>query len=84
MFFFVITKNLSWEILAKNLVTYKKVGRGGRWEILILWGFTEKIRFLGRGFTKKNYIGGTCLKKGAWTVCRFKRGLAKKEEDAVF
>ena len=36
------------------------------------------------GVTKKQYIGGTCLKKGAWTVCRFKRGLAEKEEGAVF
>ena len=24
MFFFVITKNLSWEVLTKNLVTFKR------------------------------------------------------------
>ena len=24
MFFFVITKNLNWEILAKNLITFKR------------------------------------------------------------
>ena len=23
---------------------------------------------------KNQYIGGNCLKKGAWTVCRFKGG----------
>ena len=26
MFFYVITKNLNWEILTKNLVTFKKCG----------------------------------------------------------
>ena len=25
-------------------------------------------------FTKKQYIGGNCLKRQAWTVCRFKGG----------
>ena len=25
-------------------------------------------------FTKKQYRGGDCLKRGAWTVCRFKGG----------
>ena len=25
-----------------------------------------------------------CLKRGAWTVCRFKKGLNKKEDFAVF
>ena len=30
------------------------------------------------GHKKKQYVGGNCLKRGAWTVCRFKRGgLAK-------
>ena len=27
---------------------------------------------------------GDCLKGGAWTVCRFKRGLGKKEGVGVF
>ena len=35
MFFSVITKNLKWEILAKNLVTF----------IWLLQGFTEKANF---------------------------------------
>ena len=26
------------------------------------------------GFTKNQYRGGDCLKKGAWTVCQFKGG----------
>ena len=27
---------------------------------------------------------GDCLKRGAWTVCRFKGGLGKKEAGGVF
>ena len=38
-----------------------------------------KTQFLGEGRLQKNqYIEGNCLKRGAWTVCRFKEGLAKK------
>ena len=29
---------------------------------------------------KKQYIGGNCLKRGAWTVSRFKRGAWQKRE----
>ena len=39
--------------------------------------FTEKCDFLG-GFMKNQYIGGDYLKKGTWSVCRFKGGLARK------
>ena len=28
---------------------------------------------------KKQYIGGNYLNSGAWTVCRFKKGLDEKE-----
>ena len=28
---------------------------------------------------KNQYRGGDCLKKGAWTVCKFKRGFGKKD-----
>ena len=38
-----------------------------------------KIRFLGGGFTKNQYIAGIAWKRGAWTVCKVKEGgLAKK------
>ena len=37
-----------------------------------------KIQFLGRGGYEKQYMWGELPKKGAWTVCRFKRGLGKK------
>ena len=33
---------------------------------------------------ENQYRGGDCLKKGAWTVCKFKRGLGKKEGAGVF
>ena len=47
-------------------------------------GFHWKIQLLG-GFTKKQYRGGDCLKRGAWTVCQYIRGgLGKKEGGGVF
>ena len=47
-------------------------------------GVYWKIRFLGWGFTKNQYIEGIsdCLKMeegGAWTLCRFKRRLGKRK-----
>ena len=40
---------------------------GVRWKIWLLVGLT-----------KNQYRGGDCLKRGAWTVCRFEVGLARK------
>ena len=68
MFFYVITK---------------KDRLGLRIKKLILWEFTGKIRLLGRCM-KKQYIGVNCLKKSAWIVCRFRKGLGKKEVGDVF
>ena len=42
-----------------------------------------KILFLG-GVHKKPVYRGDCLKREAWTVCRFKGGLGKKERGSVF
>ena len=39
-----------------------------------IMGFTEKSDFQWRSLKKKQYIGGNCLKRGAWAVCRFKGG----------
>ena len=74
MFFSVITKNLHWKILTRNLVTFKR------------WDGTENERFQYYGSLLKNQIfrgevlekpihWGRLPKKGAWVVCRFKRGL---------
>ena len=39
----------------------------------------------GGGVTKKQYRGGGIgLKRGAWTICRFKRGGLGKKEGVVF
>ena len=81
MFFSVITKNLNWEILTKNLVTFKRwVGlRMKNFNIMgVLW------KFGGGGWVTKQCIGRNCLKSGAWTVCRFKGTLGEKEGVCIF
>ena len=83
MFFFVITKNLNWENLTKNLVTFKRWD-GVKDKHLNIMGAHWKIPFLGgEGFTKKQNIGGNCLKMGAWAVCRFEGGFEKKRGGRV-
>ena len=54
-------------------------------------GFTEKSDFYGGGGGggggghEKTIYRGNCLKREAWSVCKFKGGgLAKKEVDGVF
>ena len=42
-------------------------------------GVHLKIQFLGE-FMKNQYIGGSCLKGGTSTVCKFKSGLGEKKE----
>ena len=79
-----MTKNLNWEILTKNLITFKG------------WDGVNNEKFSCHGSSLKDPIyrgGGRCVKKlvlgvgvmnwlkrGAWIVCRFKRGLGKKEK----
>ena len=57
MFFSVITKNLTLEILTKNLVTFKRQDRVKNEKILILRGFTEKSGVYW-GSQKANIQGG--------------------------
>ena len=38
----------------------------------------EKNPIISGGSQKNKYKGGNFLKKEAWTVCRFKRGIGKK------
>ena len=75
MFFSVATKNLNWEILTKNLVTFK------RWveikdEKFSYYGVHWKIEFLEGGSRKLIYRWGITRKgmEGDRTVCRFKGG----------
>ena len=53
MFFSVITKNLNWEVLTKNLFTFKR--RNEVKEGLTLWGITEKSDF-SRSSRKDNIL----------------------------
>ena len=80
MFFSVISKNLNWEILTKNLVTFR------RWDRVkdeYCGGSLKNLIFRGAGVTKNQYIRGL-FKKGAWIVCRFKTKFGEKEEGDVF
>ena len=69
MFLSAITKNLNWEILNMILVTFR------RWDKVRDEKFwydvcSLKIRFL-EGIHDKPIYRGDCLKRGAWTACRF-------------
>ena len=59
MFFSVITKNLSCEILTENVVTFQRWDgfKGKKFNVM---GVHCKIQFLGGGggLTKKPFIGG--------------------------
>ena len=79
MFFSVITKNLHREILTKNLVTFKK-WNGVKDEKFQYYRGSLKNLISTGWFTKRQYIGGNCLKRGARTVRRFKGGLVKKKD----
>ena len=78
MFFSVITKNLNWEMLLKNLVTFKKLDGIKDEKFYYYWGSLKNM-ILKEGSQKP-----ICLKKEAWTVCRFKKGLGRKEGFGVF
>ena len=77
MFFYGMTTNLNWEILTKNLVTFKRWD-GGKDEKFYYHGVHWKIQFLGSGGHEKPIYRGELSKKGVWTVCKFKGGLAKE------
>ena len=85
MFFSVLTKNLNWEILTKDVVavTFKRWD-GVKDEKLQYYGGSLKNSIFRKGVTKNQYIRGKCLKRGAWATCRFKRGLSKKEGEVCF
>ena len=72
----VVTKNWNWEVLTKNLVIIM------RWRMknFNIFGVHGKIPVLGGAYEKPIYRGGLPEKEGAWTVFRFKAGLARKRE----
>ena len=77
MFFSVITKNLSWNILTKNLVTFNS-WMGLRMKNFSIKEVHLKIRFLG-GFTKNQWYRGELPKTGELgQFAGLRGGLAKK------
>ena len=68
MFFFIITKNLNWEISTKNLVTFKRWVRVNYEKLY--YGSSQKNLILGRvGQEKPIYQGRITYKKeeeGGW------------------
>ena len=57
MLFSIITKNLNWEILTKNSITFLKDGIGIRMKNFNIMWVHRKFRLLGV-LTKNEYIGG--------------------------
>ena len=57
MFFPVITRNLNWEILTKNLVTFN-IWDGLKMKNFNIMGVHWKIRFLDGGVHETNIYGG--------------------------
>ena len=60
MFFSVITKNLNWDILTKNLLTFKRRD------------WVKDRGSLKNAIIRGKLIKGKLPKKRAWTVCRCK------------
>ena len=75
--FSVITKKLIWEILTKNLVTFKKYNELRMKNFNVL-GAHWKIPLLGGEFMKDRHRGGDCLKRGLGPFSNLKGGLARK------
>ena len=76
LFLSAITKNSNWEILTRIQLLLKDEMSLKRENFIIMWAHC-KIHFLGKGeggSQKIQYVGGNCLRMGAWTVCRFKGG----------
>ena len=83
MFFYGMTTNLNWEILTKNLVTFKRWD-GGNDEKFYYHGVHWKIQFLGSGGHEKPiYRGGNCLKRGLGQFANL-RGAWQKRGGGVF
>ena len=68
-----ITKNLNWQILTKNLVTFKRQD-GVKYQKCKYYGGSPIVR---AGVTKKQLYMGNCLKRG---LGQFAEGLAKNRE----
>ena len=62
MFFSITIKNSNWEILTKNLATFKRYGFNDE-KLKYFWGALKNPILKGGGkLTKNQYRGGNCLK----------------------
>ena len=73
MFFSVQTKNVNWEILNKNLVTFKRWD-GVKDEKFQFYRGSLKNLVFKEAVCEKPICKGELPKSGAWTICRFKEG----------
>ena len=81
MYLSIIAKNLNWEMLTKNLVTFKRQD-GVKDEKFQYYGNSLKNLIFrgGGGGHKKPIYKGRLPEKGVWTVCKFKgEGYCEKE-----
>ena len=75
MFLSVLTKNLNWESLTKNLVTFNFI-MGVHWKIWIFQGGVHKLKVVGGGWgwtvVRMKWEGGM-VKKGVFSLPHFGR-----------
>ena len=82
MFFSVITKNLSWKVLTKNLVAFNAMGL--RMKNFNIYGGSLKNLIFRGGSLKTNILGELPKNGGTWIIFRFKGGLGQKGQSGVF
>ena len=82
MFFSVITRNLNWKILTKNLATFKD-GMGLMMKNFNIMRVHWKILFSG-GSQKNQYIGGNCLEKGGLVKKRGMHNMVHNVHNAYY
>ena len=82
IFFSVLTKNLNWELLTKNLVTFKPWDGVKDGKFKYYGGSLKNLIFKGEGSQKTNV--GICLKSGNLGQFADLRGAWQKRGGDVF
>ena len=84
MFSSVITKNVNWKVLTKNIVTFKSWDAIKDERFYYYEGSPKNSIFRGRGHEKSIYREELFEKGEAWTVSKFKGEDLAKERGVVF